>query len=159
MRSEHCALIAGGGHYKGRLAIARAKSALIIIVIATGRDAEIVITAKVDIIVRRIAVLIDVLNVFEIIIAAQIGIGVDIDFLLDFLKRNRLLGLEHRLGRPGFTAFDAGNRVFLAKIVESFPALGAGTLGTPFRLRHYHSSKHADPYARAGRTAEKSWVD
>ena len=65
--------------------------------------------------------------------------------LLQFLIGNRLLGLEHRFGRPGFAAFDAGHRVFLAKIIEPLPALGAGTLGTPFGLCHLYSSNQAGP--------------
>ena len=67
MRTGRCTLLAGGGHYKGRTPIASGKSAFVVVIITRGGNAEIVVTAKVNVIVGRIAVFVDILDVLEII--------------------------------------------------------------------------------------------
>ena len=94
------------------------------------------IAAEIDVVVRRIAVLVDV----------QIGIGQVgiLDhfnlFLLDFFIRNRLLRLQHWLGMPGIAAFDASDGIVLAQVVKAGAALRAAVLGAPFSLDHVNSS-------------------
>ena len=71
------------------------------------------------------------------IVAAEIAVRLAILlFLLIVVERNRLLRLEHWLGKPFLTAFDASDGIVIAEVVKAFPAFGAGTLGAPFWLRH-----------------------
>src|SRR5687768_6423700 len=89
-------------------------------VVAGARHAKIVVAPKVDVVVRRILAVVDILGFL----------------FLHFLERNRLLGLEHRLGNPLVAALDADDRIVLAEIVEAFTALGARALGAPLWLDH-----------------------
>jgi len=73
--------------------LASGKSVLVIFLVTGGGNAKIIVTAKVDIIIRRIAIFVDVFDIFEIGIAAKVGVGVNLNLLLFFLERNRLLGL------------------------------------------------------------------
>jgi hypothetical protein len=130
---------------------------VIIVIASAGRYAQIIVPTKIDIIVGRIAICIDVLDVFQIaqiLIPAKIEICLGIH-LLFFLKGQGLLGLEDRLGRPDVAAFNAGDRIVFAKIIEPRPAPGAGTLGTPFGLCHPISSKLASPLPGTGETLQK----
>ena len=102
---------------------------------------KIVVTAQIDVVVRRIAVLVDVEILF-----GQIGVRDDLG-LLDLFIGDRLLRLEHRIGLPGIAAFDAGDRVILAQIVKARAALRAAVLGTPFSLDHVNSLMLPGAYA------------
>ena len=102
-----------------------------IVVIAAG-NAEVIVAAKVNIIVRRI-ITIDCVDVDIEIVVGQISV---VFLLLDFLERHRLLGLEHRLRRPLVAAFDAFNRFVLGQIVKTRAAFRASALGSPFSLHH-----------------------
>ena len=73
----------------------------------------------------------------DLIVLGQIG--VDLAFLIDFLRRverQRLLRLQDGIGLLRRAAFDAGDGIFLAKIVKAGAALRAGPLGAPFRFHH-----------------------
>src|SRR5690606_16804521 len=112
-------------------------SAVVLVAVVALGHAKVVVAAKVDVVVGRILVVVDVLE----IVVGEIGIGFLLDFLLlFFLEGNRLLGLEHRLGRPLVPAFDAGHRIVLAEVVKAFTALGAIALGAPLWLDHCKSS-------------------
>ena len=97
-------------------------------------DAQIVVTAQIDLVIRRIIVVIDV-DILQIVIG-QIAVGLVVLLLFLFLEGNWLLRLEHRLRRPFLTAFDAGDGIFLVQIVEAGAAVRARPLGAPFRFDH-----------------------
>jgi len=97
------------------------KSGVVLVLALGSADAEIVVAAKIDIVVGRIAVLVEV----EILVR-QIDVFFLDDFLLlHFLELHRLLGLEHRLRVPAVAALDASDRVILAEVVETSAALRA----------------------------------
>ena len=115
------------------------KSALVgvvVVALGLGFDTEVVVAAKIDFIVGRIVVFIDVeIEIVVIVIAAQIAIRLGVLLLLAFfLGKNRLLRLQHGFGRPFFAAFDAGDGIVLVKIVEAGATVRAGPLGAPFRF-------------------------
>src|SRR5439155_7517486 len=103
------------------------------VVAAGARNADIVVAAEIDLIVRMLlGILVD-----DEILGSEIGILLlDLDLLLGGIERHRLLGLEDRLRIPGDPAIDASHGVFLAEVVEAGAALGAGPLRAPFSLRH-----------------------
>src|SRR5687767_1200457 len=108
-----------------------------LVLVARARHAEVVVAAKVDVVVGRILAFVDILEVLVQVVAAEIGVGfLGLLVLLHFFERNRLLGLEHRLGKPLIAALDADDRIVLAEIVEAFTALGAAALGAPLWLDH-----------------------
>lgn len=113
----------------------------VVVALAFG-NAKIVVSAKVDIVVRRIIVVVDILDILQLIIViSEIAVGFAFFLLLfGIVEWNRLFRLEHRLGIPFMSALDAGYRFIIAEIVEAGSAIGAGTLGTPFSLRHSYYS-------------------
>ena len=118
--------------YERRSDSASLKSMIFLVVVGLG-DAEVVVAAKVDIVVGRILALVDILQFF----VGQVGIRfLGLLGLLHLLERNRLLGLEHRLRSPLVAALDADDRIVLAEIVEPFTALGAVALVAPLWLDH-----------------------
>ena len=105
---------------------------MIVAVVVADTDPEIFVSAQVDIVVRRIAVVIDIEILFgEIDILDFLGL-----LLLHFLEGDRLLRLEHRLGVPGISAIDASDRIVLAQIVKPGAAFRAAMLGPPFGFDH-----------------------
>jgi hypothetical protein len=74
------------------------KSAVVFVVAASaGIDAEIVVTAEIDIVVGRIAIFVDVFDVLEIaeiVIAAEIRVSIGILLLLDFLDLSTGSGFQ-----------------------------------------------------------------
>src|SRR3546814_9734037 len=67
---------------------------VLVVLTRRGAYAKVVVAAKVNVVVRRIVVFIDIADFFEFIIAAEIGIGLDIGLLGNILEGNRLFRLE-----------------------------------------------------------------
>ena len=94
-------------------------------------NAQIVVAAEIDVVIGRIAIVIDVEFFGQLGVCRLVSLG-----LLNFFLGNRLLRLQHRLLMPGMAAFDASDGIILAKIVKARAALRAAMLGAPFWLDH-----------------------
>src|SRR3546814_4331615 len=96
------------------------------LLVAAG-DAQICVATQSHVFLCVVRVLVD-LEVLR-----QIRIGCGLFYLLFRLaERQRLLGLEDRLGRPGGAAGKAGHGVFGLQIIEARPAFRTGPLVAPF---------------------------
>src|ERR1700761_1103369 len=105
-----------------------------LVLVAAGLDAEIVVTAEIDLVIRRrLLILADV----QIDVVAGEILVVLLGFIgLRRVEWQRLLRLENRLGLPCLAAIDAGHGVVLAQIVKARRAFRTRTLRAPFRLDH-----------------------
>ena len=113
---------------------ANQKSGIVRFVVALAfADAQIVVSAEIDFIVRGWFIIVDV--DVQIIIVDRILFLLRILFRRG-LERQWLLGFQNRFGHKAFPAFDACCRVFLAQIVKACSTFRACTFCAPFRFNH-----------------------
>ena len=99
----------------------------------TGVDAEIVVTAKINFVVRRLfGIFVDI----DVEIVTKIGIGFGEFLLWRFVEWQGLFRLQNRFRDPDIPARNAGARIFFCQVVKAGRTFRTSPLRAPFRLNH-----------------------